>query len=51
MPRAAFRQVWDRLKEGKPVAALVKNLAKDGLLLLGRGPDHADTAGVSLGPV
>ncbi len=30
MPRAAFRLVWDRLKAGKPAAALVKNRAKDG---------------------
>lgn len=30
MPRAAFRLVWERLKAGKPAAALVKNRAKDG---------------------
>lgn len=30
MPRAAFRLVWDRLKAGKPAAALVKNRAKEG---------------------
>lgn len=30
MPRAAFRLVWGCLKAGKPVAALVKNRAKDG---------------------
>jgi aerotaxis receptor len=30
MPRSAFRIVWERLKAGKAVAALVKNLAKDG---------------------
>ncbi|MBI2516162.1 MAG: PAS domain-containing protein [Opitutae bacterium] len=30
MPRAAFRLVWGYLRAGKPVAALVKNRAKDG---------------------
>ena len=30
MPQAAFRLVWDTLKAGKTVAAMVKNLAKDG---------------------
>lgn len=30
MPRAAFRLVWERLKAGQPVAAFVKNRAKDG---------------------
>lgn len=30
MPRAAFRLVWDYLKQGRRVAALVKNLAHDG---------------------
>ena len=30
MPRSAFRLVWGRLKAGQPVAALVKNRAKDG---------------------
>lgn len=30
MPQAAFRLVWDRLKAGKMVAALVKNRANDG---------------------
>lgn len=30
MPRSAFRLVWSFLKAGKPVAALVKNRAKDG---------------------
>jgi PAS domain S-box-containing protein len=30
MPRAVFKLLWDRLAEGKPTAAYVKNLAKDG---------------------
>ncbi len=30
MPRAVFKIFWDRLKANKPVAAYVKNLAKDG---------------------
>ncbi len=30
MPQAAFRLVWEHLRAGKIVAALVKNLAKDG---------------------
>lgn len=30
MPRAVFKIFWDRLKADKPVAAYVKNLAKDG---------------------
>lgn len=30
MPRAAFKLVWDYLKQNKVVAAYVKNLAKDG---------------------
>ncbi len=30
MPRSAFRLVWGFLKAGQPVAALVKNRAKDG---------------------
>ena len=30
MPRAAFRLVWRELGQGRPVAAYVKNLAKDG---------------------
>lgn len=30
MPRAAFRLVWSYLKQSRRVAALVKNLAKDG---------------------
>ncbi|MFO0597914.1 MAG: PAS domain-containing protein [Myxococcaceae bacterium] len=30
MPRAAFALVWDALLAGRPIAALVKNLAKDG---------------------
>ena len=30
MPRSAFRLIWSRLKAGQPVAALVKNRAKDG---------------------
>jgi PAS domain S-box-containing protein len=30
MPAAAFKAMWDRLLAGKPMAAYVKNLAKDG---------------------
>lgn len=30
MPRAFYRLVWDRLKQGLPVAGYVKNLAADG---------------------
>ena len=30
MPRSVFRTFWQFLEEGKPVAAYVKNLAKDG---------------------
>lgn len=30
MPRAVFEVFWDFLKAGKPVAAYVKNMAKDG---------------------
>ncbi|NGP89193.1 PAS domain-containing protein [Fodinibius halophilus] len=30
MPRAVFKIFWDRLKADKPVAAYVKNMAKDG---------------------
>jgi aerotaxis receptor len=30
MPRAVFRLLWERIKAGHAVAALVKNLAKDG---------------------
>jgi len=30
MPQAAFRLVWDYLKQGKSVAAYVKNMASDG---------------------
>ena len=30
MPRTVFWLLWDYLKKGKPIAALVKNLAKDG---------------------
>ena len=30
MPRVIFKLMWDRLKEGKPIFAIVKNLAKDG---------------------
>jgi PAS domain S-box-containing protein len=30
MPRVIFKVMWDRLKNGKPVFAIVKNLAKDG---------------------
>ena len=30
MPKCVFRVFWDRLKEGKPVGAYVKNRAKDG---------------------
>lgn len=30
MPRAVFRLLWDYISEGKPIAAYVKNRAKDG---------------------
>ncbi|MCJ7765971.1 MAG: PAS domain-containing protein, partial [Thiovulaceae bacterium] len=30
MPRVIFKMMWDRLKQGKNIFALVKNLAKDG---------------------
>jgi hypothetical protein len=30
MPGGAFRLMWDRLLEGRPMGAFVKNLAKDG---------------------
>lgn len=30
MPRAVFRLMWERIRSGQAVAALVKNLAKDG---------------------
>lgn len=30
MPRAVFRLLWDFLEAGRPIAAYVKNLAKDG---------------------
>jgi len=30
MPKVVFKLVWDRLKEGKTVYGIVKNLAKDG---------------------
>lgn len=31
MPRAVFWLLWDRLKQGRPVGAYVKNKARDGL--------------------
>jgi aerotaxis receptor len=30
MPRSVFYEFWEHLKQGKPVAAYVKNMAKDG---------------------
>ena len=30
MPKAAFKLVWDNIKQGNSIFALVKNLAKDG---------------------
>ncbi|MDI1250607.1 MAG: PAS domain-containing protein [Lacunisphaera sp.] len=30
MPRAVFRLLWDCLQQGRPIAALVKNMARDG---------------------
>ncbi|QKF65414.1 PAS domain-containing protein [Campylobacter corcagiensis] len=30
MPRVIFKMMWDRIKSGKNMAAVVKNLAKDG---------------------
>lgn len=30
MPRLIFKLMWERLKEGKPITAVVKNMAKDG---------------------
>lgn len=30
MPRVIFKLMWDRLKQGKNIFAVVKNLAKDG---------------------
>lgn len=30
MPRAVFKLLWDYLEAGKPIAAYVKNMAKDG---------------------
>jgi aerotaxis receptor len=30
MPRAVFRLLWDYLHQGRPIAALVKNMARDG---------------------
>jgi len=30
MPKVVFKVLWDKLKEGQPTIAIVKNLAKDG---------------------